>query len=208
MRYPTIRTAPLLGLLLTLSLLLNPLAATASGDPVAGEVTSAVCAACHGTDGNSISADFPKIAGQIPGYVATQLAAYQSGARDNAVMKGLVLTLTEQDMQNLDAYYASKPTSAASISEQQVPSATRGQEIYRRGLSQFSVPACMACHGPAGQGIPARYPKVSGQFRQYLITTLLEFKSGQRVNEEMNTIAFRLTQQQIQDVSTYMQGLN
>ncbi len=179
-----------------------------AGDAAAGETKVAVCTACHGSDGNSVTSEFPKIAGQIPGYVAEQLAAYKSGARDNVVMKGLVLTLTEQDMLDIDAYYAQFPTSKASISEDEVAAANRGREIYRRGLSQYSVPACMACHGPAGDGIPSRYPKVSGQFKEYLVTTLLEFKDGKRVNEEMNTIAFRLSAQQIEDLALYMQGLD
>ncbi len=179
-----------------------------AGDAAAGESKAALCAACHGPDGNSPSSDFPKIAGQIPGYVASQLAAYKSGERDNAIMKGLVLSLTEQDMQDIDAFYAQFETRKASISEDDLIAANRGREIYRRGLSQYSIPACMACHGPAGDGIPSRYPKVSGQFKEYLATTLWEFKSGKRVNEEMNTISFRLSAQQIEDLALYMQGLD
>ena len=182
--------------------------ALSAGDVVAGESKVALCTACHGPDGNSAAADFPVIAGQIPGYIAAQLAAYKSGERPNAVMQGLVATLTEQDMQDIDAYYAQFEARKNSIAEDEVTAAKRGEEIYRRGLNQFAVPACMACHGPAGDGIPARYPKVSGQFKQYLATTLTEFKSGHRVNEEMNTIAFRLSAQQIEDLAIYMQGLD
>ena len=181
--------------------------AYSAGDPVAGQAKAGLCVACHGPDGNSLSPEFPKLAGQIPGYIASQLAAYKSGARPNDIMKGLVLTLTEQDMLDIDAFYAQNKTSRASISESEVAAANRGRALYRRGSTQFSVPACMACHGPAGKGIPKRYPKVSGQFKGYLITSLMEFKNGTRTNEEMNTIAFRLSAQQIEDLAIYMQGL-
>ena len=179
-----------------------------AGDAEAGKSKAAVCTACHGPDGNSTVPDFPKIAGQIPGYVAEQLAAYKTGERANAIMAGLVLTMSEQDMLDIDAYYAQFEGSKASIDESELVAANRGQEIYRHGLSQYSVPACMACHGPGGNGIPSRYPKVSGQFKEYLVTALSEFKSGVRVNEEMNTIAFRLSAQQIEDLALYMQALD
>ncbi len=182
--------------------------ARATGDAAAGQAKAAVCAACHGTDGNSLSPEFPKIAGQVPGYVAAQLEAYKSGARQNAVMAGMVAALSEQDMLDLDAYYVQFETAKASISEDDVAAAERGRELYRIGSSQYSVPACMACHGPSGNGIPVRYPKVSAQWAPYLMQSLREFKSGVRVSEEMNLIAFRLTEQQIQDVSIYMQGLD
>ena len=191
------------GILLTITSL-----ALGAGDPVAGKEKATACAACHGTDGNSINPEFPKIAGQVPGYIATQLAAYQSGARQSAVMMGLILNLSEQDMQDIDAYYLQNEASKASISESDLAGARRGQEIYRRGLSQYSVPACMACHGPAGDGIPSRYPKVSGQFKEYLVKSLLQFKTGERKSEEMETISFRLTLQQIEDLAVYMQGLD
>ncbi len=204
----TVRNSIILGPLLGLCIALLSAPAFSEGDAAAGESKAAVCATCHAPDGNSVSSEFPKIAGQIPGYVAAQLAAYQSGERDNAVMKALVVTLSEQDRQDIDAYYAQFTTRKASISEADVAAAERGREIYRLGSSQYSIPACMACHGPAGDGIPSRYPKVSGQFKEYLVTTLTEFKTGKRVNEEMNAIAFRLSAQQIEDIALYMQGLD
>ena len=191
------------GILLTITSL-----ALGAGDPVAGKEKATACAACHGADGNSINPEFPKIAGQVPGYIATQLVAYQSGARQSAVMMGMILHLSEQDMQDIDAYYLQHETSKASIAESDLVAARRGQEIYRRGLSQYSVPACMACHGPAGDGIPSRYPKVSGQFKEYLVQSLLQFKTGERKSEEMETISFRLTLRQIEDLAVYMQGLD
>ncbi len=180
----------------------------AAGDAAAGKEKSTTCVACHGIDGNGVAPEFPKIAGQIPGYTASQLAAYKSGERPNAVMGGMMVTLTEQDMLDLDAYYSQFEFSKASIGESDLTAAKRGREIYRRGLSQYAVPACMACHGPSGDGLPARYPKISGQYKNYLVTSLREFKSGVRKNEEMNTIAFRLSEQQIQDLATYLHGLD
>ena len=123
-------------------------------------------------------------------------------------MMGMINSLSEQDILDIDAYYAQFEGTPHAIQESELASAKRGEEIYRQGVSQFSIPACMACHGPAGHGIPSRYPKVSGQYKRYLVQSLQEFKSGVRVNEEMNTIAFRLSQQQIDDLATYMQGLN
>ena len=182
--------------------------ASGAGDAEAGKLKTATCMACHGQDGNSLNPEFPKIAGQIPGYVASQLALYQSGQRPDPVMVGMIGNLSEQDMQDIDAYYSQFHFSEASISEEDLKSAMRGREIYRIGQSQFSVPSCMACHGPSGDGIPARYPKISGQYKQYLIKTLTQFKSGERKNEEMNSIAFRLSAQQIEDLATYVQGLD
>ena len=185
-----------------------PYAAFAAGDAVAGKEKTLTCVACHGVDGNGINPQFPKIAGQIPGYVASQLAAYQSGDRPSAVMMGMITNLTEQDMLDIDAYYTQFEFTKESIDEADLASAERGRELYRRGATQFSIPACMACHGPAGDGLPSRYPKVSGQYKEYLVTSLREFKSGVRKNEEMNTIAFRLSEQQMQDVATYLHGLD
>ena len=204
----TIRKIMTFSLILGLCITIFGKTAFGAGNAEAGKSKAAVCTACHGPDGNSTVPDFPKIAGQIPGYVAEQLAAYKSGKRANAIMAGLVLSMSEQDLLDIDAYYAQFEGSKASIDESELVAANRGQEIYRRGLSQYSVPACMACHGPAGNGIPSRYPKVSGQFKEYLVTALSEFKSGVRVNEEMNTIAFRLSAQQIEDLALYMQALD
>ena len=204
--YNLLKVIQLIAVLALSLTLTNP--AFSTGDAKAGKMKSATCVACHGQDGNSISAQFPKIAGQIPGYIASQLAAYKSGERQNAIMAGLVGSLSEQDMLDLDAYYSQNESTQASIAESELAAAKRGQEIYRRGLSQYSVPACMACHGPAGYGIPSRYPKLSGQYKEYTTAALLEFKSGKRKNTEMNAIAFRLSEQQIKDLAIYLQALN
>ncbi len=182
--------------------------AYAAGDAEAGKAKSALCVACHGQDGNSINPQFPKIAGQVPGYVATQLRKFQNGDREGPTMNALVKTLTEEDMADFDAYYSQFESTQESIAEEDLPAAMRGREIYRIGQEQYSIPACMSCHGPAGQGIPIRYPRIAGQYRGYIIRSLQELKDGRWVSEEMNPIAFRLTQQQIEDLATYLQGLN
>ena len=182
--------------------------ALATGDAAEGQAKAALCAACHGQDGNSVSPEFPKIAGQVPGYIAAQLAAYKSGKRPSQIMAGLVVSLTEQDMADIDAYYSQFEQTQASIAETDIAAAERGRELYRIGASKYSIPACMACHGPAGNGIPSRYPKVSGQYKEYLMQSLHEFKDASRVSDEMNPIAFRLSAQQIEDLAIYMQGLN
>ena len=182
--------------------------AFSAGDPVAGKEKAALCVACHAQDGNSISPQFPKIAGQVRGYVATQLAKFQSEQRAGAAMAGLVQSLTKQDMADLDAYYAQFESTPGSIQEEDVVAAMRGREIYRNGSKEYSIPACMACHGPSGAGIPTRYPRLAGQYKEYLVKSLGEFKSGEWQNDAMNTIAFRLTTQQINDLAIYLHGLN
>ena len=182
--------------------------AFSAGDPVAGKEKTSLCVACHGQDGNSPASQFPKIAGQVPGYVATQLAKFQSEKRVGSSMIGMVKSLTEQDMADLDAYYAQFESTPGSIREEDVVAAMRGREIYRNGSEEYSIPACMACHGPSGAGIPTRYPRLAGQFQEYLVKSLVEFKNGEWESEEMNPIAFRLTMQQINDLAIYLHGLN
>ncbi len=183
--------------------------AISQGDAEAGKVKSAACVACHGADGNTpLDPSYPKIGGQIPGYVADTLAAYKSGQRSDPVMQGMVLNLSEQDMSDIDAYYAEFEFTPASIAESDAIAAERGRSLYRIGQSQYSVPACMACHGPAGKGIPRRFPRVAGQQLDYLIKSLNDYKTGSRTSEEMNPISFRLTASQIKDLAIYMHGLN
>ena len=198
--------------LLSITLLLAALpwsSAVSDGDAAAGKAKIATCVACHGTDGNStINPLYPKIGGQIPGYVASTLAAYKSGQREDPTMGAMVASLSEQDMADIDAYYAQFDFGAASIEEDDLPAAQSGRELYRIGQTQYAIPACMACHGPAGRGIPARFPRVSGQQRDYLVKSLIDYKIGRRVSEEMNPIAFRLSEAQINDLAIYMHGLN
>lgn len=178
-----------------------------AGDPAAGEAKAQACVACHGADGNSANSGFPSLAGQVPGYIAGQLAAFKSGKRANAIMMGLAQPLSAEDMADLDAWYASQTIAPRSISEDQLELASEGESLYRGGSAELAVPACMACHGPAGRGMPSNYPRVAGQWPEYLEGQLLAFKSGQRTGKIMGPIAHRLSAQQIHALSVYMSAL-
>ena len=178
-----------------------------AGDPAAGEAKAQACMACHGADGNSANSGFPSLAGQVPGYIAGQLAAFKSGKRANAIMMGLAQPLSAEDMADLDAWYASQTIAPRSISEDQLALAREGASLYRGGSAELAVPACMACHGPAGHGMPSNYPRVAGQWPEYLEGQLLAFKSGARAGKIMGPIAHRLSAQQIHALSVYMSAL-
>ena len=178
-----------------------------AGDPAAGEAKAQACVACHGADGNSANSGFPSLAGQVPGYIAGQLAAFKSGKRANAIMMGLAQPLSAEDMADLDAWYASQTIAPRSISKDQLALASEGESLYRGGSAELAVPACMACHGPAGRGMPSNYPRVAGQWPEYLEGQLLAFKSGERAGKIMGPIAHRLSAQQIHALSVYMSAL-
>ena len=180
----------------------------ARGDAEAGATKVVTCVACHGQDGISASAEFPSLAGQVPGYIEQQLRLYKSGERQNAIMAGMGAALSEQDMSDMDAYYSALEPPVLSLSEDQEEEARRGEKIYRGGYRPFSIAACMACHGPGGHGIPPTYPRVSGQHADYLEVQLLAFKSGARQHDIMNPIAFRLSEAQIRELALYMSALN
>jgi cytochrome c553 len=181
----------------------------ARGQRIAGQV----CAACHGADGNSVAATNPKIAGQFAEYLHKQLADYkpQAGkkpARDNPIMTPMVANLSEDDIKSLAAYYAGQKLTPAAASDKDL--ATLGQKIWRGGIPSSNVPACAGCHGPAGAGIPAQYPRLSGQFAEYTAAQLKAFKEGGRANDPngmMRGVAARLTEREIQAVSQYAAGL-
>ena len=178
-----------------------------AGDPAAGQAKAQACVACHGADGNSANSGFPSLAGQVPGYIAGQLAAFKSGKRANAIMMGLAQPLSAEDMADLDAWYASQTIAPRSISEEQLALASEGESPYRGGSAELAIPACMACHGPAGRGMPSNYPRVAGQWPEYLESQLLAFKSGERAGKIMGPIAHRLSAQQIHALSVYMSAL-
>ena len=178
-----------------------------AGDPAAGQAKAQACVASHGADGNSANSGFPSLAGQVPGYIAGQLAAFKSGKRANAIMMGLAQPLSAEDMADLDAWYASQTIAPRSISEDQLALAGEGESLYRGGSAELAIPACMACHGPAGRGMPSNYPRVAGQWPEYLESQLLAFKSGERAGKIMGPIAHRLSAQQIHALSVYMSAL-
>jgi cytochrome c553 len=184
-------------------------AQAASGNVAAGQAKAAVCAGCHGADGNG-GADplWPKLAGQDPDYIAKQLADFKSGARKDPIMAGMVAGLSAKDMRDIGAYYASLKPKPGAARDAQL--AKQGEKVYRGGNAKMGVSACMSCHGPSGHGIPPRFPKVSGQTTAYARKQLLAFKAGSRANDDeiMTRIAFRMSEQEIKAVSEYMAGLH
>lgn len=183
--------------------------ASAAGDPVAGREKSQTCAACHGVDGNSTNPVWPKIAGQHEDYLVKQLMDFKSGARENAQMSPMAAPLSEQDMKDLAAYYASQKVK---IGKTDPAAVEMGQKVYRAGNLEAGVPACMACHGPTGRGNPAAgYPSLSGQHAEYTKNQLNAFRQDVRsndANEVMRTIVDRMTDDEISTVSEYLQGLH
>ncbi len=183
--------------------------AHAAGDEKAGEAKAAVCAACHGADGNSTNPDWPKLAGQHPKYLDKQLKDFKAGRRVNPLMGGMVAPLSEADMADIAAFYASKTRSGGFASEQRV---ALGEKIYRGGNAKSGVPACMACHGPTGAGDPlGGIPSLSGQHAKYVAIQLYAFRDGERGNDPramMRDVARWMTKEEIEAVSEYIVGLH
>lgn len=182
----------------------------AAGNAEAGQAKAAVCAACHGVEGISEISVNPNLAGQVPGYIAAQLAAFKSGERTNAIMAAQSAVLTEEDMADLDAFYAAlEPNLTMQLTDADAELAVRGEAIYRGGFADRGIAACMSCHGPSGHGIPKNYPRVSAQHKEYLEQQLLLYKSGVRrgYNDIMHSISFGLSELQIKELSAYMAGL-
>jgi cytochrome c553 len=180
-------------------------AAQAEGSIEAGEAKSAVCAACHGPDGNSVNPEWPSLAGQHESYTVAQLHAFQEGRRQDPLMSPMAMGLSEQDMRDLAAFYAAQRPAALEADPEFV---AHGQRLYLGGDADTGVTACIACHGPTGQGNPlAAYPVVAGQRATYAALTLNRYKSGERLNPIMQDIAARMSAEDIQAVSAYLQGL-
>lgn len=175
-----------------------------TGHADAGKTKSAICASCHGTDGNSVVPSFPKLAGQQPGYNTKQLQDFKSDERSDATMKGMVAALSEQDMLDLDAYYASIAPTTGQLNTEQQEDALKGEAIFRAGVAEFSVSPCMACHGPDGQGVQPMFPRLAGQHATYIEKQLLDFKSGARKDTMMSPIAFPLSSEQIKQLALYI----
>jgi len=198
---------PLLIASIAALVLLNP--AQAAGNAEAGKAKAATCAGCHGPDGNSLVPTFPKIAGQHAAYIEKQLSEYKSGKRENAIMLGMVMGLSEQDMADLGAHFASQE---ATVGEASADSVELGETLYRSGDAERGVPACMSCHGPRGSGNPmAKFPALSGQHADYTAAQLQNFRSGARANDAksmMRSTAMKLTDAEIEAVAQYIQGLH
>lgn len=179
------------------------------GDPAkAQQIVASVCSACHGVDGNSTSPDKPNLAGQHAEYITKQLMDFKSGRRVNAIMNGMAAGLSDGDMKNLGAYFAEQTPKLGVVKDKLLADA--GEKIYKAGDALSGVPACAACHGPTGAGIPVQFPRLAGQHRLYVYTQLNAFRMGQRANDGgkmMETIAQKLTDQQMKGVAEYMSGL-
>lgn len=185
----------------------SPAAPTAKADPAKGKVlVEQVCAACHGADGNSVAAANPSLAGQHADYIVKQLTEFKSGARKNPIMMGMAAPLSPEDMKNVGAYFSEqkiKPRDAAD--KALLP---EGKKIFKGGVASTKIPACMACHGPNGAGIPAQYPRLGGQHAGYIVAQMTAFRSGERANNTvMRDIALKMTDAQIKAVAEYISGL-
>mgnify|MGYP003573530968 CR=1 FL=1 len=199
-------------LAITITLLISStqMNAQAAGDPEAGKAKSAACAACHGADGNGVNPEWPKLAGQHESYIVKQLAYFVDGERENATMKPMASGLSEQDREDLGAYYASQKVSPGMADPELV---VLGEKLYRSGNPDSGVAPCMGCHGPNGAGNPtARYPALRGQHAKYIENQLHGFAEGKRVNENaikmMQILAARMTNREIRAVASYIQGLH
>jgi len=181
----------------------------AEGDAAAGQAKSALCGSCHGVDGNSLMAMNPKLAGQSARYMVKQLQEFKSGARESAIMASMVLSLSDQDMEDIAAWYSSQQPTIQGANPESIELAER---LYRAGNSEIAVAACSACHSPTGKGnAPAGFPLLSGQHAEYTLQQLKNFRSGARQNDGsamMRTVVERLTDKELEALASYVSGLN
>ena len=197
----------LVSLLLTLGL---TGVAQAAGDAAAGQGKVAVCGACHGVDGNSPAPNFPKLAGQGERYLLKQLHDIKSGDRPVLEMTGLLDNLSDQDMADIAAYFASQKMSVGAADPKLVE---RGAALFRGGKLEEGMPACTGCHSPDGAGLAAAgFPKLGGQHATYVAKQLTDFREGNRTNDGdamiMRAIAAKLSNKDIEAVSSFIQGLH
>ncbi len=169
------------------------------------QIASTVCAACHGANGVSTAPANPNLAGQHASYIALQLAAFKSGARPSPIMQGMAAALSAEDMRNVGAYFESqKPAEGVARDKALVQ---RGQEVWRGGIKALGVPACAGCHGAAGHGIPAQYPRLAGQHTELTLGWLKAYATGARSNVVMGPIAAKLSENDMRAVVEYASGL-
>lgn len=181
----------------------------AAGSKEAGQAKAAACAACHGADGNSVNPEWPNLAGQHASYITAQYKHFRNGTRQNVLMSPMGALLSDPDLDDVAAYFASqtlRPTG-----ETEAAKLTVGQNLYRAGNPAKGVAACSGCHGPAGAGNPgAAYPRIGGQYGPYLAAQLRAYKAGTRTtgpNQIMQTIAGKLSEEEIDAVASYLQGM-
>lgn len=177
------------------------------------QIATTVCVGCHGADGNGTAPTFPKLAGQHASYLLKQARNFKApeGAaerRVNAMMNGMVAALTDEDLRSVTAYYASQPYKPEVARNRQTLEA--GQRLWRAGDAARGIPACAGCHGPAGAGLPALFPRLAGQFPEYTEAQLKAFRVAERANDPnkmMRMIAIKMTDAQIKAVADYAAGL-
>lgn len=186
----------------------------AKADPAKGQsIANKICAACHGADGNSPTPANPKLAGQIPEYLQKQLANFKpvsgkKAERENPIMGGMVSALSVEDMRDVAAYYAAQQAKPGALKNKDT--LELGRKIWRGGDASKGLPACAACHGANGAGLPAQYPRLAGQYAEYTEAQLKAFRSGERGNDAnrmMQAIAARMGDPEIRAVADYIAGL-
>jgi len=179
-----------------------------AADAEAGKTKSAVCAACHGVDGNSSNPAWPSLAGQHASYLYKQLMDFKEGRRVNASMTGMVAPLSEEDMRDLAAFYEGQAPKAVAVDDELLE---LGETIYRGGITETSVPACMGCHSPSGEGNgPAAWPALKGQHPEYIVLQLQGFQLEHRANDTgrmMRNVAARMSEMEMKAVAAYAAAL-
>lgn len=200
----------LVSLLLTLGVCAGAQAADLAGNAAAGQGKAMVCGACHGLDGNSVPGNFPKLAGQGERYLLKQLHEIKDGKRTVLEMTGLLVPLSDQDLADIAAWYASQKGSVGAANPAQV---ARGEALFRGGKLEDGMPACIGCHSPDGTGnAPAGYPRLGGQHADYIKKQLTAFREEERVNDGdsmvMRSIAAKLSNKDIEALAQYIQGLH
>ncbi len=182
-------------------------AKVAKPDLAKGEASFAMCASCHGADGNSGSPAYPKLAQQHPEYLVKQLQEFKSDKRNNAIMKGFATALSDEDMKNIAYWVTSKKAKPGSASDKDL--VALGERIYRGGIAERQVPACAGCHSPNGAGIPSQYPRLGGQHADYATAQLIAFRDGVRKNSlVMSQVAAKMNDREIKAVADYVAGLH
>lgn len=184
--------------------------AQAAGDAAAGQAKVAVCAGCHGADGNSAAPNFPKLAGQGDRYLLKQMQDIKSGNRQVLEMTGILTNVSDQDMADIAAYFASQSMSVGATDPEKLE---LGQALFRGGKLPEGMPACTGCHAPNGAGnAAAGFPHLGGQHAQYVAKQLTDFREGTRTNDgdtmPMRAVAAKLSNKDIEAISSYIQGLH
>ncbi len=196
-----------------LALAVSPaMAAKKKGDPVAGKDKAAMCAGCHGDDGNSFVADFPRLAGQYEDYIVKQVRDFQSGKRaNNDTMTGMAMTVaTVQDAKDIGAYFRKQKMAKEPLTPAAKKLVAAGEKLFKNGNPKSGVYGCINCHGEKGKGKSksvSQFPVIGGQHRDYLIKNLKDFREGRRTNDPagmMMDIAKKLTDKEIEAVATYL----